>query len=79
MPNSSPYDPLFSQIASKTGTDPAQWKRAAQSGSIDDMLRALGPGDAKRVRSVLENKAELQRLIQSDAVQSMMKKLSEGR
>ena len=77
MPNS--YDPLISKLSKKTGADPEQLKRAVQNGSADDMLKTLSPTEQQKIRSLMNNKAELERLLRSDAAQAIIKKLSEGR
>ena len=77
MSNSSSNGPLFDQLSKRLGADPARLRQAAKGGSTEDLLRNLKPADAKRVRSVLENKAELERILRSDAAQALMKKLSE--
>lgn len=77
MPNS--YDPLIAKLSRNTGADPEQLKRAMKNGSADEMLKSLDPSEQKKIRSLLNNKAELERILRSDAAQAILKKLSEGR
>ena len=77
MPNS--YDPLIAKLSKKTGADPEQLKRAMQGGSPDDVLKSLSPAEQQKIRSLMNNKAELERIMRSDAAQAILKKLSEGR
>lgn len=78
MSDSSSYNPLIAQLSKKLGSDPAQIQNAVKNGSPEDILKSMNAKDAARVRSVLGNKDELQRLMNSDAFQSLKKKLSEG-
>ena len=77
MPNS--YDSLIAKLSKNTGADPEQLKRAMKNGSADEMLKSLDPSEQKKIRSLLNNKAELERILHSDAAQAILKKLSEGR
>ena len=77
MPNS--YDPLIAKLSQKAGTDPEHLKRAMQNGSADEMLKKLDPSQQQKIRSLLNNKTELERIMRSDAAQAILKKLSEGR
>lgn len=76
MPNS--YDPLISKLSGRAGADPEQVKRALQNGSADEMLKSLDPSQQQKIRSLLNNKAELERVMRSDAAQAIIRKLSEG-
>ena len=77
MKNSPSYDALLRQVSQKLGTDPGKLRAAAQNGSVQDLLNGMKPSDAQRVRSLLNNQSELEKLMQSPQAQALMKKLSE--
>ena len=69
---------MIEVISDRLGVDKATLSDAANSGSADKLLSALSPQDAEKLRSMLSDKAATQKLLQSERVQKLIKKLSEG-
>lgn len=68
-------DKLINSAAKQLGTSPDAIKNAVQSGSVDNLLGSLKPEDAAKLKSVLSDKAATERIMKSQQVQELMKKL----
>ena len=79
MTNPSSYDSLMRQLSQKVGADPEKIRKATQNGSVNDLLNSMNQSDAQKIRNLLSNKSELEKLMQSPQAQALMKKLSEGK
>lgn len=69
---------MLDALSGKTGMDGRELQSAAQSGSVDDILKRLKPDDAQKLRRVLSDKAAAQRLLQTEQARRLLKKLMEG-
>lgn len=78
MTNGSNYDNIFDTLSQRLGSDPNTLKEAAKKGSADELLRAMKPNDAQKIRNLLQNQAELDKLMRSEQAQAILKKLSGG-
>ena len=79
MTNPSSYDSLMRQLSQKVGADTEKIRKAAQNGSVNDLLNSMNQSDAQKIRNLLSNKSELEKLMQSPQAQALRKKLSEGK
>lgn len=79
MTNPSSYDSLMRQLSQKVGADPEKIRKAEQNGSVNDLLNSMNQSDAQKIRNLLSNKSDLEKLMQSPQAQALMKKLSEGK
>lgn len=69
---------MVGAISDKLGVDESTITDAMNSGSTEKLLSALSPQDAEKLKSVLSDKAATQKLLQSEQVQRLIKKLAEG-
>jgi len=70
---------MVGALSNKLGVDESTITDAMSSGSTEKLLSALSPQDAMKLKSVLSDKAATQKLMQSEQVQKLIKKLSEGK
>ena len=70
---------MVGALSSKLGVEESTITDAMSSGSAEKLLSALSPQDAMKLKSMLSDKAVTQKLMQSEQVQKLIKKLSEGK
>ncbi len=70
---------MVGALSSKLGVDESTITDAMSSGSTEKLLSALSPQEAMKLKSLLSDKAATQKLMQSEQVQKLIKKLSEGK
>ncbi|MBQ2705024.1 MAG: hypothetical protein IJF58_05695 [Clostridia bacterium] len=70
---------MVGALSNKLGVDESAITDAMSSGSTEKLLSALSPQDAMKLKSLLSDKAATQKLMQSEQVQKLIKKLSEGK
>ena len=70
---------MVGALSNKLGVDESTITDAMSSGSTEKLLSALSPQDAMKLKSLLSDKAATQKLMQSEQVQKLIKKLSEGK
>ncbi len=79
MANNMNYDKILEMLSKRTGTDPSQLQSIAKSGSVDDIMRKMNPEDVGKIQNILQNKSELEKIINSSQAQAIIKKLTEGK
>ncbi len=72
-------DKLLGTVSNKLGVDKSALQNAVASGSTDKLMSALSADQAQKLNRLLSDKAATQRLLQSEQVQQLIKKLSEGK
>ncbi len=70
---------MVGALSNKLGVDESAITDAMSSGSTEKLLSALSPQDAMKLKSLLSDKAATKKLMQSEQVQKLIKKLSEGK
>jgi hypothetical protein len=73
--NKEKMNKMIDMISKKTGTDSGKMRDAINSGSIDNVLNNLGPAEAQKLKQVLSDKAQTERLLQTEQAQQLLKKL----
>ena len=78
----APYTPeqlaiLLRIAAGKLGRDPVQLQRELQAGRLDALLQSLG-ADREKVTALLNDKAGLSQLLQSEQVRTLLQQLLAG-
>lgn len=68
---------MMGALSNKLGVDQSTITEAMNSGSTEKLMSALSPQDAAKLKSILSDKAATQKLLQSEQVQKLIKKLSE--
>ena len=82
MAEPAPYTPeqlsiLLRIAAGKLGRDPVQLQRELQAGRLDALLQSLG-ADREKVTALLNDKAGLSQLLQSEQVRTLLQQLLAG-
>jgi len=70
---------MLGTLSNKLGVDQATITDAVSSGSPEKLFASMNPQDVAKLKSVLSDKAATQKLMQSEQVQNLIKKLSEGK
>lgn len=73
--NGRGIDNLLNSLSAKLGKSPEEMKKAAQSGSIENLLGSLNRNDAQKIQNVLADKNVANKLLSSPQAQSLIKKL----
>jgi len=60
-------------VSGQLGSDGQKLKDAVNSGSMDQLLKNLKPGDAQKLQQILSNKEETERMLKSPQAQMLMK------
>ena len=68
---------MMGALSNKLGVDQSTITEAMNSGSTEKLMAALSPQDAAKLKGILSDKAATQKLLQSEQVQNLIKKLSE--
>ena len=68
---------MMGALSNNLGVDQSTITEAMNSGSTEKLMSALSPQDAAKLKSILSDKAATQKLLQSEQVQKLIKKLSE--
>lgn len=64
----------------KKGFDPEAFRKAAQSGKTDEYISSnLDPETAGKLKNILKDKSQIEKIMQSPAAQSLLKKFGEGK
>ncbi len=69
---------MMGVLSDKLGLDPKTVQDALSSGSADKLMSSLSPQDAAKLRKILSDKATTEKIMQSEQVKKLIKKLSEG-
>ncbi len=69
---------MMGVLSDKLGLDPKTVQDAVTSGSADKLMSSLSPQDAAKLKRLLSDKAATEKLMQSEQVKKLIKKLSEG-
>ena len=72
---SNNHENLINSAAKHLGTSPDAIKSAVQSGSVDNLISSMPPGEAEKLKKFLSNKAATEKLLKSPQVQELMSKL----
>lgn len=77
--NRNNLNDIIGEVSKQAGVNSDTIKNGINSGSIDKVLSGLKPSDAKKLQEVLNNKAALNKLMQTEQAQQLIKKLFEGK
>lgn len=77
--NNNNMDKMLGTVSGKLGVDKAALKNAVESGSAEKLMNALGPEQSAQLNELLSDKEATRKLMQSEQVQKLIKKLSEGK
>ncbi len=77
--NYNNMDKMLGTVSGKLGVDKAALKNAVESGSAEKLMNALGPEQSAQLNKLLSDKEATRKLMQSEQVQKLIKKLSEGK
>ena len=77
--NYNNMDKMLGTVSGKLGVDKAALKNAVESGSAEKLMNALGPEQSAQLNELLSDKEATRKLMQSEQVQKLIKKLSEGK
>ncbi len=69
---------MINALSDKLGVDRQTVSNAVNSRSAEGLLSALNPKDADKLSRILNDEEATRRILQSDKVQKLIKKLSEG-
>lgn len=62
------------------GFDPEAFRKAAQSGKTNEYINSnLDPETAGKLQSILKDKNQIEKIMQSPAAQALLKKFGEGK
>lgn len=75
----SNIDKMLGTVSSKLGVDKVALERAVSSGSAEKLMSALSAEQAQQLNRLLSDKAATKRLLESEQVQQLIRKLSEGK
>lgn len=62
------------------GFDPEAFRKAAQSGKTNEYINSnLDPETAGKLQSILKDKSQIEKIMQSPVAQALLKKFGEGK
>ena len=64
---------LMSALSNESGIDIGKISSAVNQGNVNEVLNSLNEADAKKLKSLLENKDALNKLLTSEKFSSMLK------
>ena len=73
--NRDQINEVLDQVSGRLGADSGKLKDAVNNDSLDKFLGNLKPADAKKLQSVLNDKAETERLLNSPQARMLLKRL----
>lgn len=68
-------DKMIGSASQKLGTTPEKLKGALEKGNISELLSAMTPADAKKLKTILENKTVLDKLMKSPQAAEIARQL----
>ncbi len=77
--NGRNIDKLFEEASKKLGTDKSELLKATNTGSVEKLLAGLSADDLKKIKAIMGNKSETEKLLQTPQAQALLKKLTEGK
>ena len=77
MPDQNQLEALLRHAAKQLGTNPEQWKNAAQSGNLDRSVGGMNAGDADQFRRVLSDPAAANKLLSTPQAQKLLQMLQD--
>lgn len=69
---------LLKVASAKMGKDPVQLRKELSDGSYDRVLSAIG-ADREKLKTMMENRAAMEELLQSDQVQDILREMLGGK
>ena len=73
--NKDAINDMLDSMSGQLGGNSGKLKDAVNNGSFDKVLNNLKPADAQKLQSLLSNKEETERLLQTPQAQMLLKKL----
>lgn len=74
--NNKEMEKLMKNASQKIGIDMNKMKSAAESGNIDDFIgKNLSPDASKKIKSVLSDKSQAEKLLSTPEAKELLKKL----
>ncbi len=70
-------DKIIGAAGQKLGIAPDSLKKALEKGNLDDVLANMNSDDAKKLKTILENKTMLDKLMKSPQAAEMMKQFGQ--
>lgn len=69
---------LLKVASAKMGKDPVQLRKELSDGSYDRVLSAIG-ADREKLKTMMENRAAMEELLQSEQVQDILREMLGGK
>lgn len=70
---------IIEEAAKKAGVSADKIQRAAESGDFSDVISNLNPSVAQKINKVLSDQESMNKILESEQVQSFIKKFNEGK
>lgn len=75
--NDSQFEKLLEQAGRKSGTDKNAIREAISSGDMSRVLQNLNPKEVEKIQSIMNNKSQLEKILNSKQAQELMKRLGD--
>ncbi len=72
-------DKIFGTVSNSLGVDKSDLKNAVSSGSTEKLMSMLSVDQAQKLNRMLSDKAATKKLLESEQVQQLIRKLSEDK
>ncbi len=79
MNNNQLNDEMLNMASKKLGVSPEQLKNSASQGEINNIMKNLPKSQADKVQEVLSDKDQLEKLLQSEKAQKLLKMFMGGK
>lgn len=76
MDNRNQFNEILKNLSSKLNTTSENIQESAQENNIDNLLKNLNPQQAQKVKSILSNPQESQKILDSPAAQAIIRKMN---
>ncbi len=70
---------IISNLSTKLGVDNQTLSNAVNSKSAEGLMSALNPKDTEKLNRILNDEESVRKILQSEKVQRLIQKLSEGK
>ncbi len=79
MNNNQLNNEMLNMASKKLGVTPEQLQNSAQNGELNNIMKNLPKNQADKVQEVLSDKDQLEKLLQSEKAQKLLKMLMGGK
>lgn len=74
--NNNNMDKMLANASRMLGTNPEKLKNAIEKGAIEDIIAQMNPTDANKIKSVMQNKGMMEKLMKSPQAAELMKQMN---